>query len=175
MKFGITAISVYTSIIVFIMGVIRNLYLATRNKKRFPPSLFEGKYLLCFFIFTISGIAMFILTFFYSSSLFVTPNLFLWILISNVLMCLWGLLWIVYYMHGYETRYQFKKVLVPAPMIVCEIGALFATALLTNNYPCIVLSIVYGVTAGVWNYRAYKLTLPPIPDDEVLRENDDFI
>ena len=67
-------------------------------------------------------------------------------------------------MNGYDARFQFKKVLVPAPLSVLTSLLFIISALLSLNYISLILSIVYAVTSFIWNYKGYKITRPVIPD-----------
>lgn len=75
-------------------------------------------------------------------------------------------------MHGYDVRYQFKDVLVPAPLSVLEFLVILATASFTLNYALIGFSVIYFLIDYRWNYEGYLLTKPKIPDYVFIKEEE---
>lgn len=173
MIFSINEESIATCITIFFIIFIRTIYVAIRNKKKFPNQLFEGKFLLLFFAKILVGISCCVFTLFFSNNFFYMGLFYSWLLIILIAYSLYFVLWVIFFMHGYDVRYQFKKVIAPSPLTFLEFVIILSTAIFTLNYICIGLSILYFVITYAWDYKGYQLTKPKIPDHVVIRENDE--
>lgn len=166
-----------TNILVLVVLVLafvpRYLYFVFTNKKRHPAQLFEGKYLIDFISQGLLGSAACAFGFVYSYDFFYIGIFVGWIVVGLCIACLIFILWTLFWMHGYETRYQFSKLVVPAPMSILTSLLFLITGLCTLNYILIAISVVYGFLDYVWNLRGYYLTKPKIPDYMPIPEDEE--
>ena len=160
----ISATSIYVFINALIISLPRTLYIMFKNARRFPGQLFKGKYLFLFITNFVLEMSINVLFLLLSHDFYYLGIFFLWSLLSGIILCLHFVLWIIFWMNGYDVRFQFKKVLVPAPLSVLTSLLFIVSALLSLNYISLILSIVYAVTSFIWNYKGYKITRPVIPD-----------
>lgn len=173
MFFMITPTGIYCSIIVACITLFRILYLAITNNKCYPQELFKGRFLFLFIMNFILITASVVLALFFSKDFFYNGVFFLWSTLSGICLCLYFVLWVIFWMHGYEARYQFKKVVIPAPMAFLAAFTLILTAVCTLNYYLLAASIMLAITSYLWNYKGYLLTKPKIPDYIPIPENDE--
>lgn len=129
---------------------------------------------MMFVLMILSFLSVIPLTLLFSVEYGVIAKFFGWILFSHTALGLILVLWIIFMMHGYELRYQFKKIAVPAPLSILESFVLWLTAILSSNYWALIPCIVFTISSYIWNYKGYKLTLPPIDDDVPFREDDEY-
>lgn len=166
--------SIYSTIVVLLAVLPRLLFFIFSSKRRLPVELFRGVYLVMFVLMILSFLSVIPLTLLFSVEYGVIAKFFGWILFSHTALGLILVLWIIFMMHGYELRYQFKKIVVPAPLSILESFVLWLTAILSSNYWALIPCIVFTISSCIWNYKGYKLTLPPIDDDVPLREDDEY-
>lgn len=165
--------SIFAATIIGLVTYSRIIYFLVANKKRFPTALFKSKYLLLFVLNVGFSTAAVTLTLLFSNDFHYIGFFFGWALLAFMSLSLAMLIWIFFFMHGYDPRYQFKKVGVPAPMCVIEIILMLSTAVCTFNWPLLGISIAYAITGYLWNYKGYLLTKPKIPDYIPIIEDDE--
>lgn len=174
MNFQINEESVACSVVLFCVIFFRLIFETIRNKKKFPNALFSGKYLFLFLVKFVFGLLICIFALFYSNDFYILGLFFTWLLIILCSISLIFVLWIIFFMHGYDIRYLFKKVILPCPIVILEFIVIFSTAGFTRNYIVIGFAAIYSLATYIWNYKGYKLTKPKIPDYVIIRENDDL-
>ena len=173
MNLDINVTSIFAASMVGAIVLIRYLYFLFANKKRLPNQLFKGAYLILFafnFVLMTSSIAV---TLLFSNNFYYNGFFFSWALIVLVSISLYVVLWIIFFMHGYDARFQFKKVVLPCPMTILEIITLLSTAIFSYNWILLGIAVTYAFTSYLWNYKGYLLTKPKIPDYIPIRENDE--
>jgi len=173
MIFKINEESVFCCIVIFLVVFIRTIYFLIRNRKKFSSELFERKYLGAIFGKIFLGVAMCLFSLFYSNDFYILGLFFTWLLLILCCISLLFVLWIIFFMHGYDARYLFKKIILPCPMTFLEFFVILFTGIFTRNYFVIGLSLIYFLDSYMWDYKAYLLTKPKIPDYVVIRENDE--
>ncbi len=169
----IEATNIYVMLTIFFATMPRFFYFLIVNKRRYPDTLFRGKYLLFEILAISSATGALVFALLFSNNFFYVGIFLSWAAISGILLCLYFTLWVLFWMHGYEARYQFNKVIVPAPMSIISSMIIFLSGLMTLNYYVIGFSISYGLFSYLWNYQGYRLTKPFIPDDMPIREPED--
>ena len=152
----------------------RLLYFSIKNVKKLPEQLFKRKYLFLFILMASSGFASIVLSFFFTKTFFYLGIFYSWVLVVGVLMSMYLVFMILFWHNGYEIRYMFEKFGVFAPMMFIEVVILLLTGLGSLNYWLIGSSVVFGVSAIIWNYKAYKLTRPKIENTHSKYETDVF-
>lgn len=170
----ISPTSIYVTVMVFIALFPRDFYFLISNKRRHSSKLFEGRYLLLFIVMLISDLACVFFTLFYSHTFFYNGIFFLWAILSGIFLALYLMLWVIFFMHGYDSRYQFKKYLVPAPMTVLSILVILLSGVCTLNYWLLISAGVYSISSYIWSLKGYNLTKPVIPDYVHISEDEDI-
>ena len=165
--------SIYSTIVVVLAFIPMLFFVILKGQKRLPEPLLRGKFLLCWLLMIGSFVSLSILVLFFSNEYGVIAKFFGWILFSHTCLGLILVLWILFFMHGYDIRYLFKKVIVPAPMCVLYNLVIWLTVSLSFNYWAMIPSFIFTVCSLFWNIKAFKLTKPFIDEDVPLRENDD--
>lgn len=166
--------SIYSTIVVLLAVLPRLLFFIFSSKRRLPIEMFRGRYLILFVLMIISYLSMLPLTLLFSTDYGVIAKFFGWIFLSHTALGLILVIWILFFMHGYDLRYQFKKIAVPAPLSLLESAILWLTAILSSNYWAFIPCIVFTITSYIWNLKGYKLTLPLVDDDTPIREDDEY-
>ena len=166
----ITYCGVCGSIIIGLTVIARFLYLGIVNKKRFPIQLFKGKYLIFFIIPSITALSSLAVCLFFTRA-FENLGLFIvWAFIAGISALLELSIWVLFWSHGYEVRYQFEKIVCACPYVILESLILLSTALCSWNIPLICLSAVHFIFSLLWHLKGWSLTRP---DETIHREGED--
>lgn len=166
--------SIYSFVICFFALAPLLVYFFIRPVKKIPRELYEGRYLLFALISLISFAAFLVLVLLFSNDYGIVLRFLSWQVSTHTGMGLILLSWVIFFMHGYEFRYLFKKYLVPAHMSILIIVIFWLTALLSWNYWSMIPCAVFTVFFLLWSLKAYKITKPKIDENVPLRENDDL-
>lgn len=170
---NINPTSVFVTILISTITLIRLIYFLFANIKRYPLVLFKGKYLVFFILALFFDVASIVLSLLFSNNFYYNGLFILWCSLTLIFICLYFVLWIIFWMHGYNCYYQFKKIIVPSPMSVLSFLALLSSGLFTLNYFLIFASIVYFVFEYLWSYKGYELTKPKIKSNIGIKKEDD--
>ena len=163
--------SIYASILVGVVLLPQLLFFLTKGRKVLPSELYRGRYLFCALASLISYLAIIVLVLFFSTSFGVIAQFFAWLFSTHTCVAAVLVGWIVFFMHGYEIRYMFEKIVVPAYMNVLIVIIYLLTAGLSMNYWAAIPTVIFSVFSLIWSFKAYKLTRPAIDDDVPLRED----
>ena len=166
--------SIYCASICLASCLPQILYFLIKGRKSLPPQLLHGCYLLVGLIAILSAIASCVVLLFFSTDFGTINRFFLWQLTSHLGVSLVFLSWILFIMHGYEARYLFRKILLPAHMNVLIVIIFLASALFPLNLWALIPVSIFIVSSLIWSIKAYYLTKPPIDENVPLRENDDL-
>ena len=165
--------SIYSSILVSVVLLPQLIYFLVKGRKALPSELYHGRYLFYAIVSLISYLVIIVLTLFFSKSYGVIAQWFAWVFTVMIFVTLLLVSWVIFIMNGYEARYMFKKVIVPAHMNVLIVIIFWLTMLLSFNYWAMIPGVIYTVFSLIWSMKAYKLTKPDIDEDIPLRENDE--
>ena len=163
--------SIYASILVGVVLLPQLLFFLTKGRKVLPSELYQGRYLFCALASLISYLAIIVLVLFFSTSFGVIAQFFAWLFSTHTCVAAVLVGWIVFFMHGYEIRYMFEKIVVPAYMNVLIVVIYLLTVGLSMNYWAAIPAVIFSVFSLIWSIKAYKLTRPAIDDDVPLRED----
>ena len=163
--------SIYAASLVAIVLLPQLLFFLIKGRKVLPNELYQGKYLLFAIISLISYLAIIPLVLFFSTSFGVIAQFFAWLFSSHTCVAAVLVGWIIFFMHGYEIRYLFEKIVVPAYMNVLIVMIYVLTVGFSLNYWAAIPTAIFTVFSLIWSFKAYKLTRPTIDDDVPLRED----
>lgn len=166
--------SIFATLMICLAGLPRFLYFVFGGKKRLPPALFEGSNLFLFIITTTSFFSLMVMSLLFSTDLGYLGKAIIWYTLTLLTLGLLLILWIIFFMNGYDPRYQFKKIGLYCPNALLIDVVFWLTILFTENWFAIIPCTVFTVTSFIWNFSGYRLTKPIVDDDVILRENDDF-
>lgn len=170
----INSASIYTASIILLAGLPRLLYFAIGSKKKLPPQLFEGRNLILFLINVLSFFSLVVMTLFLSKDFASLGTTIIWSTLTLLALGVLMIAWVIFFMNGYDPRYQFKKVIVPCPMVILVDIVFWLAILFTFNWWATIPCTVFTVSSYFWNFAGYKLTKPVVDDDIPLREDDGF-
>ena len=157
--------SVSVAVVLAVCVLPRLFYTLFANKKSFPDSMYKKQYLFLFILYLISGIATIPLALFFSQT-FITFGLFIfWIVITFVALALILLLWIYFFMHGYDVRYLFKRILVPSPIVIVEGFLVLITSIFSLNYYLIIDAVIFFIAGYLWSLKGFIITKPKVFDE----------
>ena len=161
----ISDMSLSAAIVMAVCIYPRLLYIAIKNKRSFPDTLFKFPYVLLFILYFVSGTSAPVLALFFSTS-FVSFSFFVsWILIALILMCLGILVWILFFMHGYDVRYQFKRIVIPSPLSLIDSLIILISAVFSLNYILMIVGGVFALSNYLWCLKGFYLTKPIVFDE----------
>lgn len=163
--------SIYASSLVAIVLLPQLFFFLIKGRKVLPTQLYQGKYFWFGVISLISYLAIIPLILFFSTSFGVIAQFFAWLFSSHTCVAAVLVGWIIFFMHGYEIRYLFEKIVVPAYMNVLIVMIYVLTAAFSLNYWAAIPTVIFSVFSLIWSFKAYKLTRPAIDDDAPLRED----
>ena len=156
----IDSTSIFVTSLIGLIGIPRLLYFMITNVKRYPSALFKGKYLWFFIIASLFIVLSNLSSLFFSHNFFYNGLFIFWCSLTLIFLCLYLVLWAIFWMHGYEAGYQFEKIIFPSPMSVLSFASLFISGLFTLNIYLIISSIVYFIFEYAWSYKGFMLTKP---------------
>ena len=159
---SINPTSIFVTILITIGSLLRILYVLVKNKKIFPDQLFKGRYLIFVILAFIFDLSSIILSLLFSSTFYFNGSFIIWCSLTFCFLCLYLILWVLFWMHGYDIRYQFEKVLLPSPMSILSFLILFISGIFTLNYYLLFSSVCYFVFEYLWSYKGFMLTKPKI-------------
>ncbi|MCR5333052.1 MAG: hypothetical protein K6E11_03425 [Bacilli bacterium] len=161
----ISDMSLSVAVVVAICIYPRIFYSAIKNKRSFPDTLFKMPYVLLYIVYFVSGFSLPILALFFSTE-FIKFGFFVgWILVALALFCLGILLWIWFFMHGYDIRYQFKRIVVPSPLSIIDSLLALVSAIFSMNYYMLGAAIAFTISNYLWSLKGYYLTKPKLFDE----------
>ena len=163
--------SIYASILVGVVLLPQLLFFLIKGSKVLPSELYHGKYFWFALISLISYLALIVLVLFFSTSFGVIAQFFAWLFSSHTCVAAVLVGWIIFFMHGYEIRYMFEKIVVPAYMNVLIVAIYLLTVGFSLNYWAAIPAATFSIFSLIWSFKAYKLTRPAIDDDVPLRED----
>ena len=166
--------SIYSSIVILVPFLPQLLYLLIKGKRSLPESLFAGRYLFLFLTMIISYLGLIVVALFFSNDYGVLARLIGWLVLSHTGIGLILVSWIIFIMYGYEPRFMFKKVVVPAHMNVLIVIIFWLTILFSLNWWAFIPGTIFTVTSLLWSFKAYKLTKPKYDENLPTRENDEY-
>lgn len=173
LSMNINPTSIFVTILISVISLIRILYFMFANIRRYPLVLFKGKYLAFFILALFFDLASIILSLLFSNNFYYNGLFILWCSLTFIFICLYFVLWIIFWMHGYNCYYQFKKIIFPSPMSVLSFLALLISGFFTLNYFLILTSVIYFVFEYLWSYKGYMVTKPKITCDIEIKKEDD--
>lgn len=166
----ITYSGICGAVIIGLTVFVRFLYLATVNKKRFPDVLFKGKNLIFFIISLVMALSGLVVCLLLTKTIENLGLFIVWAFLSGASGLLELSIWVLFWLHGYEVRYQFEKIIAFCPFVILETIILLSTALCSLNIPLICIGVVYFIFSFIWHLKGWSLTKP---DETIHREGED--
>lgn len=160
--------SIFVTSLIGLITFPRLLYFMISNIKRYPSTLFKGRYLFYFIMSFLFAVCSILSALFFSHNFYYNGLFICWCSLTLIFLCLYLVLWVMFWMHGYEARYQFEKFVLPCPMSILSFASLLISGLFTLNIYLIISSIIYFVFEYIWSYKGFMLTKPK----KVIDEND---
>ena len=157
--------SVSMAVVLAICVLPRLLYTLFANKKSFPDTMYKRQYLFVYIIYVLSGIAVVPLALFFSQT-FIKFGLFVfWIVLTFVVLSLIMLIWIFFFMHGYDVRYLFRRILLPSPVVILETVLVLSSGIFSLNYFLIIDAAVFFISGYLWSLKGFFITKPKVFDE----------
>ena len=157
--------SVSVAVVLAICVLPRLLYTLISNKRSFPDSMYKKQYLFLYIIYVLSGLAVIPLAFFFSQTFIVFGLFVFWIVLTFVILSLIMLLWIFFFMHGYDVRYLFRRLPVPSPIVILESLLVVLSGVFSLNYFLIIDGVIFFIAGYLWAYKGFKITKPKVYDE----------
>ncbi len=164
-EFMLNDTSVSVAVVLAICVLPRLLYTLFANKRSFPDTMYKRQYLLAYIIYVLSGLGSIPLALFFSQTFIVFGLFVFWIVLTFVILGLILLLWIFFFMHGYDVRYLFKRILVPSPIVLLESLLLIVSGIFSLNYFLIIDAVLFLASGYLWSFKGFKITKPKTFDE----------
>lgn len=170
----INGASIYSLVIALLAFVPELVCFLIKGRKGMPTILFQGRNLFYFLMSIFSFLGTLVLLLLFSNDYGVIARMLGWLILSHAGLGLILVSWIWFTMHGYELRFLFKKIVVPAHMNVLIVFTVFVPIIFSLNYWAAIPGVIFGVFSMLWSINAYKITKPAIDENIPLREDDDI-
>lgn len=163
---GLTT-GILVAVFSFVVTLPRLLYFLFRGKALLGSKMFKGRNLTFFILSFLSSIAYVVLAVIFSQDFHMLGLFFVYMILATIGVSLYFIVWIMFWMHGNEARYQFELIeKIPAPMTILSGFVLLLGAGLTLNYYNLACVSLFLVSALLFDLAGYKLTRPINPDDD---------
>ncbi len=145
----------------FVITLPRLIYFLFRGRHLLGDIIFKGKNLAFFILSFLSSIACVTLAILFSDNFYYVGLFFLYMILASLGVSLYLIVWVMFWMHGCEGRYQFELIeKIPAPMAILSSFVLLSGSLLTLNYFMLACAIIYTLSSLLFDISLYKSTRP---------------
>ena len=170
----ISPTSIYVTIMIFLGTSLRLFYFLFANVRKYPGQLFKGRNLFYFIVMILTNLTSLFFSLFFSNDFHYDGIFILWGSLTGISLCLSLTIWALFWMHGYNPYYQFKKIVLPCPLSILGSFIILLSGSTTLNYYLVASGVIFALFDYLWNYQGYKLTKPVIPEDIPLHDEDDL-
>ena len=168
----ISPTSIYVALFTFFLFMPKVIHFIASGKGKILVSLFKFPTFLFFILEILSGIAATVLALLYSHGFNYNGWFFTYTFFCIVFGGAYFILYIVFISHGYDPRYLFAFIKIPAPFTILAGTVLILGAALTLNYYMLIAACVFTVSSFLVDFKGYKETRPkvdlnqPVPPDD---------